>query len=174
MFGRIENYLKKVVSPVSGFLSNICIGIIILVVLLVVTDVCLRRLFNAPITGTTELSQLAFSIIVFLPLAWCALIDAHIELNLLTNKLPKTTQQVIKVIITFATTIMVGLMSWQILVQGAKLQAASRETSLLGIPFYPFLYLAAFGSAMLTLAFFMRFLRSLNNVTRRSDESISS
>lgn len=166
MLDRVADYLKKVVSPISGILGNITMVAIVLVVLLVVTDVCLRRFFNAPFQGTHELSNLAFSMIVFLPLAWCALKDGHVELSLLVKRFPKTMQLSIRVVMMFITVVILGLMSWQILVQGTKLQAANRETALLEIPMHPFLYLASFGSIMLTLAFLIRFIRSLSNLMK--------
>ena len=164
MLGRIENYLNKVVSPISRALGNISMVVIVLVTLLVVVDVCLRRFVNSPIQGSKELSSLAFSIIVFLPLAWCAINNSHVELDLVVKRLPKTTQLSIEVIMMFLTTGIVGLMSWQLLIQGTKLQAANAETALLEIPMYPFLYLATLGSLMLTLAFFIRFIHSLSNI----------
>lgn len=166
MLGKVADYLKKVVSPISGILGNITMVAIVLVVLLVVTDVCLRRFFNAPFQGTHELSNLAFSMIVFLPLAWCALKDSHVQLNLVVKRFPKTMQLSIRVVMMFITVVILGLMSWQILVQGTKLQAANRETALLEIPMHPFLYLASFGSIMLTLAFLIKFTRSLSNVIK--------
>lgn len=155
------------VSPITSVLANISIVVIVLVVLFVVVDVLLRRLFNAPITGATELSELAFSMIVFLPLAWCALKDGHVELTFVVNKLPKTTRSGIEAVMMFLTTIILGLMSWQILVQGTKLQASHAVTSVLEIPTPPFLYLATFGSIMLALAFLIKFIRSLSNIMEK-------
>ena len=164
MLDRVANHLKKVASPISRVLGDISMVVIVLVTLLVVVDVCLRRFFNSPIQGSHDLSSLAFSIIVFLPLAWCAINDGHVELDLVVKRLPKTARLSIEVIMMFITTVILGLMGWQILIQGTKLQASNVETAILGIPMYPFLYLATIGSLMLALAFFIRFLYSLSNI----------
>lgn len=163
MLDRVANHLKKVVSPISRVLGDISMVVIVLVTLLVVVDVCLRRFFNSPIQGSHDLSSLAFSIIVFLPLAWCAINDGHVELNLVVKRLPKTAQLSIEVIMMFITTGILGLMSWQLLIQGIRLRDMNAETAILGIPMYPFLYLATLGGLMLALAFFIRFLYSLSN-----------
>lgn len=164
MLGRVANNLKKLVFPISRVLGDIGVAVMVFVTLLVVVDVCARRIFNSPIGGTHELSGFAFSIIVFLPLAWCAMNDSHVELNIVVNRLPKTARLIIEVIMMFITTAILGLMSSQILVHGTSLQAAKAETAILGIPFYPFLYLASFGGIMLTLAFLIRFIQSLSNI----------
>jgi len=167
MLGRAANNLKKLVSPISRVLGDISAVVIVLVTVLVVADVCSRRLLNSPIEGTHDLSGFAFSIIVFLPLAWCALNDGHVELDILVKRLPKTTRAIIEVIMMFITTVIVGLMGWQILIQGTKLQAANAETAILGLPMHPFLYLATLGSLMLALAFFIRFLYSLSTALQK-------
>ena len=167
MLRRITDYLKKVISPISRILGGISMVAIVFVTLLVVVDVCLRRLFNSPIFGSHELSSLSFSIIVFLPLAWCAFNNNHVELDLVVKKLPKTTQSSIEVIILLLTSGILGLMSWQLLIQGMKLQAANQETALLEIPMYPFIYIATLGSIILTLAFFIRFLYSLSTIIEK-------
>ncbi len=167
MLDRVEDSLKRLVSIISARLVDISSVITVLLVLLVVADVLLRRLFNAPIRASTELSTLGFSIIVFLPLAWAAMKGVHVELDFLVNKFPKKARLGIEVVIMVLTTIMLGLMSWRIFVQGTRLQAANQVTVLLRIPLYIFAYLAAFGSIMLTLAFFIKFVRSIRDMAAK-------
>ena len=161
MIGRVADYVKVVVSPISRALVNISMVVLFLTIMLVVADVSLRRLFNAPIEGTNDLASLAFSIIVFFPLALCALNNGHVELDLITKRLPKTAQRILEVIMVFLTTVILGVVSWRLPVQGAILQAANRSTTILEIPLYPFVYLATIGSIILTLAFFIRFLKAI-------------
>jgi TRAP-type C4-dicarboxylate transport system permease small subunit len=164
MLGRVANNLKKLVFPISQILGDFSLVVMVFVTLLVVVDVCARRLFNSPLGGTHELSGFAFSIIVFLPLAWCAINDGHVELSIVVDRLPKIAKLSIEVIMMFITTVILGLMTSQILVHGTTLQAGKAETAILGIPYYPFLYLASFGGIILTLAFLIRFIRSLSNI----------
>ena len=163
MLERVANSLKKVVSPISRVLANISMVVIVLAILVVFADVVLRRLFNSPITGSRDFTILAFSIIVFLPLAWHAFNNGHIELDFLVKKFPKTAQSILEVIMMFIATVILGLMSWRLLVQGTILQSLGAGSTTLRIPLYPFAYLATLGSIMLTLAFLIRFLRSLSN-----------
>ena len=167
MLDRVANNLKKVVSPISQVLGYISMAVIVLVVLLVVADVLLRRFADSPIQGSHDITALAFSIIVFLPLAWLAMNDGHVEMDFIVKKFPKIAQSILEVIMIFITTTIIGLMSWQVVVQGTKLQAANQETAILGIPMYPFLYLAAVGGFILAMAFFIRFLYSLSNIIEK-------
>lgn len=165
MLRRIENYLNKVVSPISRVFGNISMVLIILVILLVIVDVCLRRFFDSPLRGANELVSLAFSIIVFFSLAWCALNDGHIEVDFVVNKFPKTTRLIIETIMIFLTAAILGLMSWRMLVYGTMMRASNMESGLLEIIIYPFIYLAALGCLLVALAFIIRFLRLLSDIT---------
>ena len=161
MLRKIENGLKKVVFPTSERLRDISMVMIVFVVLIVVADVCARRLFNSPIRGTNELCALAFSIMTFFPLAWCAFKGAHVEIDILTRKFPKNMQSVVEMIIMFLTTVMLGILSWRLIVYAIFMQGYNVKSSLMGIIIYPFLYAGAFGYIMVTLAFFIRFLSTL-------------
>lgn len=164
MLDRVADYIRKVITPVSRGLGGISMVVIALVTLLVVADVILRRLFNSPIKASHDFLGLGFSMIVFLPLAWSALNNRHIELDLITKRLPKTAQSILEVVMVFITTVVLGVLSWQLLALGIKLQDANAITAMADIPKYPFVYLAAFGCLLFTLAFFIRLLNAINNL----------
>ena len=164
MLDRVADSLKKVIFPISRVLAGISMVVILLAILIVFADVLLRRLFDSPINGSRDFTMLAFSIIVFLPLAWHAFNNGHIEIGFLVNKFPKTVQSILEVIMMFIATVILGLMSWRLLVQGTLLQAWGAGSTTLRITVYPFVYLATLGSIMVTLAFLIRFLRSLSNL----------
>lgn len=165
MLDRVEESLNRFISIISARLVDISAVVTILLILLIVADVVSRRFFNAPIRASTELATVGFSIIVFLPLAWAAIKGVHVELDFLVIRFPKKIRFGIEVAIMLFTTIMLGLMSWQIFVRGTKLQAAHQVTVLLAVPLYIFAYLAAFGSLILTLAYFMKLVRAIRDLT---------
>ena len=164
MLGRVIDYVTKVVAPISRVLIDSSMVVIFLVTLFVVTDVFLRRVFDSPIRGSHDYTSLAFTMIVFLPMAWCALRDGHIELDLITKKLPKMAQQSLEAIMIFLTTGILGLMSWRFAVLAIKFQDVNAETAIHKISLYPFTWIAAIGAIMLTLAFLLRFLKAINDL----------
>jgi TRAP-type C4-dicarboxylate transport system permease small subunit len=163
---KVHDFLKKAISPVSMVLAHVGIVSMVMVILFVVTDVFLRRVFNRPIYGSRDVIRLAFSIVVFLPQAWCALKNGHIELDFLVNKFPKAAQRILEVIMMSITVIILVLMSWRLWLLATVFQASGVESGSLEVPLFPFTYSAALGSTMLALAFFLRFLRSISNLTK--------
>jgi TRAP-type C4-dicarboxylate transport system permease small subunit len=57
-----------------------------LITLLIVTDVLLRFVFNAPLPATWEISEVSMPWIVFLPFAFTLTIDAHVKVSLLKDR----------------------------------------------------------------------------------------
>lgn len=78
-------------------------GVILLgVMVLVVANVLLRYLFNAPIAGALELTEGALPIIVFLSLAMTQYEGGHIKVVLLTRRMPAGAQRVALVLALLA------------------------------------------------------------------------
>jgi len=168
MLKRVAEYLTKVVSPVSRILNDLSMVVLAGVMFLVVVDVLVRRLFNAPIIGTHDIATMGFSLIVFLPMGWCTLIDRHVDLTVVVNRLPQKMQQYIQVVMMLLTAAILGVTAWQLLKQGIRLQSMGGETGVLGIPFAPFAYLATLGMVMMTLGFFIKFLLALSNTMEKN------
>lgn len=168
MLDRVANYLKKVVFPVTRVVGGIGVGFLVLLMLVTLIDVFGRRFLNAPLRGSRELSELIFCFVTFLPLAYCAIKDGHIELDILVNRFPKRLRNSIGTVIIFCTTAMLSVMTWQLVVYGMRMQRMNQETAILGITTYPFLYLAALGSLLFTLVYLVQFFVYLNQSLRRS------
>ena len=61
----VGDMLEKTVYPIGRFLHRFAQVILALMVLLTVTDVCLRYIFNNPITGSYELTEFMMAVLVF-------------------------------------------------------------------------------------------------------------
>ena len=165
MLARVADFLKKATYPVIIALGGVAILMIVITVLMTVTDVVSRRLFNAPIAGTFELSSLIMAVITFLTLSYCGIKGSgHIEVNVLTTRFPKRIQDILSTIMHFLITVMMGIVSWQLVVLAMDAYRVGNVSGLLKVPIYPFGYLAALGSLMLTLVYLTKFLESLDGI----------
>ena len=164
MVNRVAKYLKVAISPLSSFITDIGAVAMVLVMLLVVADVCMRRFFNSPIRGSGDLVILGFSMIAFFPMASAALKGEHVILNILTEKMPRVPRSVLELIMMLATTGILGIASWRLCLQGMRLQDMNSQTALLGVPYPPFLYLATFAFALMALVFFVKAIESLSKL----------
>lgn len=161
MMDTLANGFKRAVFPVSRVVGAVGMSMIVVMTFLTIADIFMRRIFNSPIRGSHEMTELIFAIITFLTLAYCAVKEGHIEVDMLVRKFPKTLQSTIGAIILLATTGTLGLVTWQLINYGMNLQRMKQTTVSLGIAVYPFVYVAALGAILITLVYFVQFLYSL-------------
>ena len=164
MINKVAEYSKKLITPISQFWVVISMVAMVLVVLFIVADVFMRAVFNSPIRGTSDLVILAFSMIAFFPMALAALEGHHVALDVLVTRFPRAPRYTLELIMNLITTGILGVVTWRLLLHGMRLQSMNSETVLLGIPFSPFLYLATFAFALMTLAFLIKAIESLSKV----------
>lgn len=166
MLQRAASFLKSWVFPVSRVVSGIGSAVLVFMVVLTVTEVFARRALNAPITGTLELTSFGLVIVVFLTQAHCGAKDAHIVLDILVVRFPKRLQAGIGALMYVLTTVILGVASWQLIIQAMKLQRIGQTSGLLQINVYPFLYVAALGGILLTLVYLIHFFNSLDEIRK--------
>ncbi len=166
MLERVAKYINSFMLPISRFCSTIGMVTMGLLTLTVVIAICARRFFDIPIRGLHDISVLAFSIMVFLPMAWCTINDSHISMDVIVVKFPKSLRNIIAAIVLFVTTVTLAVFTWQLLLYGLRLQNMGQTATILPIPIFPFLYLATLGVLLMTIVFLMKFLSSLNTLLR--------
>jgi len=168
MLERVANYSKRVVFPVTRVVGSIGAGFLVLLMLVSLIDVFGRRFFNAPLRGSRELSELCFCFVTFLPLAYCAVKGVHIDVEIMVSRFPKRLQNSLGAAIILCAATMLGMITWQLVVYGTRMYTMNQESAILGIPVYPFLYLAALGSLLYALVYLIQFFSYLDQSVRRS------
>jgi TRAP-type C4-dicarboxylate transport system permease small subunit len=161
MLEKVNNCLKRGLLPVSRLFNYVGLTVLALMVPMTVADVLGRRLFGKPILGMLELTSLSLIIVSFLILAYCGIKGGHIEVEIITARFPKRMRSSVVAAVYILTTAMLGAVSWQLFLQAIRLQHTTQTSGLLRIPTYPFIYIAALGSILLTLVYLMRFFDTL-------------
>lgn len=161
------NCLQKGIFSASRVSAIVAAGFLVLLVLLTVADVFLRRFLNAPVAGSFELSRLILGIIVFFTLAYCAVQGGHVVVDVLVSRFPRRAQSSVGLIIHLFSVVIMGLISWQLFLHAVKLKDAGEVTAIWEIWIYPFVFLAALGSTLLTIVFLIQLLQAVSEVRRQ-------
>ncbi len=151
MLGIAGNYIRKGIFSAANVLTVLGLVALVIMTLLTVVDVCSRRFFNMPVTGTVEIVRFCLSIVVFATLAHCETNKTHIIVDVLVRMFRLQTQVVVRACTQVLSTIMLGVLSWQLFVYAAKLQDTGQVTSTLGVWVYPFVFIAAIGTVLFAL-----------------------
>jgi len=133
---------------------------------LVVGNVILR-LFKRPIEGTYEWVGFFTTLVIGLAVSYCAVNNGHIVITFLTERLSSRTQAVIDLVIGLISLGFLFLVSWQ-LADYATTMVESGEVALTTrVPFYPFIYLAAFGFLVYCLVVLVNLGEAVRKVVRK-------
>jgi TRAP-type transport system small permease protein len=164
---KIASRLNRALEPLSTYAAYVGAAALGLLVIMLIYSIIARRAINVPLRGSMELTELALGIITFFTLAYDSLKGESMVVELITDRFPRRCQDLIGTIIRFFSTGILGILSWQLTVQGMRLYGYHQTTSVLSIPIYPFLYVAAFGTSLLTVVYLMHFLSSLEKAWRK-------
>lgn len=145
-FSQIVKKIDYLSNLLIKGLALIAVFGLVIMILIVVGNVIGRYLFSKPILGTIEIVGLLTVIIVFCVLAFAESEGAHIVVTILSSKIKGFKKKILTSIIFFLGTIFFCLMGWQGLeLMKLNLYPTVRTSSILSIPFWPFMFIMAFG-----------------------------
>jgi TRAP-type C4-dicarboxylate transport system permease small subunit len=152
--------LQRCVRVLNG------IGLLSLVVLalVTVTDVIGRYLFNRPLLGALELSELLMVFLAFACFAYTELHNGHVEIDMLVNRFSPRGRALCEGFAALLSTGLWGAIAWRTALQAKKVYAMGETTSNLLLPVSPFIWTAAVGSAAFALVLLVRMLKALRRV----------
>lgn len=131
-------------------------GVLLLLMFGTVADVILRYVFNAPFRGSLEMTEFAMALIVFLSIAYCGWVGAHIEVDVFARWLAHPGLRFLPVILGLVGAALFATIAWLVAVEAF---ASMRQTSnMMKIPHFPFRMAVSFGAAVFALVLLVRAL----------------
>ena len=162
---KAEKFIRFIIEA-SGI-----VGVVILLAMMMMTvvDVILRYFFLRPIIGSVEISIILMVCVVFLGIAWCALNDGHISVDIVTGKLSKRGRAILNSFDNIVTFALALLIAWRSFLEAVSVKEMEVTSPLLGIPRYPFVFVTAFGFLLLFFAALILFIRNVKSVKDASE-----
>lgn len=133
------------------------IGMVALIAMMLLTgiDVFLRYVFNSPILGSAEITELMMVTLAFVAIVWCTADNAHIKVDLLSSRIPEIGKIISDVVFYLMYLVLVSLMAWRSFLEALSVRPTSTtvgaRSSILFIPHYPFYFLIAFACILMAL-----------------------
>jgi TRAP-type C4-dicarboxylate transport system permease small subunit len=128
--------LRTVLAVLSGVLLTTLMA-------LTVVDVIGRYIFNAPLVGAAELTEMLLASIIFLGLPAVSLAGQHVTVDLVTDRLPAWVQPWRLAVIGAGSGAMMLVVAWRLWVYAAQIGSYGGATSNLNIPLAPLGYFCA-------------------------------
>lgn len=165
--GKLAHSIDRVISPTSGVVNGVGVGVLAVMMFLSAVDVSLRRLINRPVLGAFELTEFMMIVVIFFAIAYTGRVKGgHTNVDVLILKLGQRGRAVTESFTSLLTLIMVSLIAWFSAVQGELTRQAGTQSAVLEIPLFPFYFVAAFGSALYGMVLLRDLFGSLAEVMR--------
>lgn len=104
---------------------------------LTVCDVLGRYLFNAPVRGATEVTELLLAAVIFIGLPAVTLDREHITVDLLTERLSSSLKGLLQALMAVISAGVLGVIAWRLWLVAAQVGSYNGTTPSLKIPLAP-------------------------------------
>jgi TRAP-type C4-dicarboxylate transport system permease small subunit len=159
-------------SKILGGVSRVLFGVggAALVGMMVITgaDVALRNAIRSSVTGAYDITEYMMAIAVSFGLAYCALKNGHIHLDLIITKLPRRTRLIVNTITSLISMVFAAIICWQTFLSMKNTIGLGLRSNQLPIPVFPFMGAVAFGFALFSLVRFEDLLKILSGEEEKS------
>jgi len=124
-------------------LSSVSAATLFGMMLLVAFDVAGRYLFNAPISGSFEITEYLLALLVFAALPIVVHENTHISVSVVDNILKGRALFVQRILVLAFGALSLAVIAWRMWIGGDKLAAGRQVTGYLELPRAPIAYVAA-------------------------------
>lgn len=158
---KVFHALERAVGLVCRRIGDLGIAVLMGMMLLTVTDVTLRRVFNRPLSFSFEVTEGLLMVAVFCAIAYTTSTGRHISIDVLVERFPERARRKVETVVDFWSAILFLLVAWQSTLRGFHILDIGQVTGILEVPYYPFFFFVALGSTLAGLAILFRAINSL-------------
>jgi TRAP-type C4-dicarboxylate transport system permease small subunit len=150
--------LSRILNVLSGIALVAMMG-------LVFVNVALRAVWD-PILGTYEFTGFLASMTIALALAHCATKKGHVAITIIVERLPDRIQALLDTIVAILGTGLYVVLAWECSKYAIVMYRSGEVSPTTETPFYPFLFVVAFGLLMLALVLLNDLFKSLGRALK--------
>lgn len=156
---RVIGIAGNLVSRSSRAANRVGLALLVLMALITLADVIGRSVFNKPISGAYEITELTFIIMIALMLGYSAIVQVHVRIDIVVTHFPRKAQIVIDAISHLLMVAFFLVLSWRVCVHSIATESKGLVSGVLSIPIFPFEIVLALGCLLIGAMYLVHFLR---------------
>ena len=149
-----ERALENLTLILDRSLGLVVAAIMFFMMVLTFVDVVGRQVFDSPVSGGGELTEIALGFVVYMGLPLVCLRREHISIGLMAGLLKGRVRQVQHVVLNLLFAGVTFIWARQVWIQGESLAAANNELMFLKIAIHPFVFIMS-GFAFFAMLIFL-------------------
>lgn len=152
--------LRKSVIDRLETVLGLCAGTLLMILMMITTvDVIARYVFNSPVRGAFELTELMLVVLIYAGLPLVSHHQEHIVVDILEERMSRGVRRVLDVLANVASAVCLGGMAWLLVGKAQRLARDGDYTSVLHVPYMPFVWAMVVLVALTALIHLMLALR---------------
>ncbi len=159
--------LDKFNHRVSGWFEWLGMAGLLLMMFITFIDVVGAKLFAWRLPGALDIVMVSQAVAIAFAAAMLLILDRHVQVTFLVDRMPRHIQAVTKSIIHFLELGLFILIVWRLFVFGHYMQTGGEGTGTIRIPLYPFGYGMAVALIPVCLVIILRIVNSLARAVGR-------
>jgi TRAP-type C4-dicarboxylate transport system permease small subunit len=160
---------KNFIRIIENILTLIGAGMLTVLMFLGASDVIMRYVFNNPITGAMELSQVLMAGVVFLGWGYAQATRSNVRIDFILAKYPLRTQVIIDFAILVLTIALFSLIAWESAIIAMVDWEKNRLIDTILFPIFPFKLLVPLGAFIVCLECIIQMLSLFPQMKRKRD-----
>ncbi|MCD6568481.1 MAG: TRAP transporter small permease [Dehalococcoidia bacterium] len=158
--------LEKISDKLNFGLNWVAGGLMVGMMALLVGNMIARQVV-VPFGGTSEIVGFMAAMVVAFALGYTQIKGGHVAIDLVVTHFPRRVQRVVEAIMSLLSLVLFVCITWQCIVLGNRYLELGSLAETTKIIFYPFIYAVAFGSACMSLALLVQFLKYLLQAVKK-------
>ncbi len=156
----------------SRFLAYAAGAALLWLMLLTVVAVVMRYVFNAPILGAQDISELSLAVVVFLGIPYCGRTGGHVAVDLISTVAPESWLRYTDTLMRLLSAALFAVVAWQSMDQGLDALKYGEATNLVEIPHHPFMFLMSLGWLLFALVLLLQACSGILRVPQTPQEKV--
>jgi len=158
----LDKWVERI-SEYWAWVGRIAIWVILLVIL---ANVLMRKLFDMPVLGSVEIAQLAIGLGLVAFLALAQIKEGHISADIIVRRLPRRLQLGVKAVLSFLGSVTMLMVAWGSAIQAYKQFLAAERTADIHIPVSPVRFMFAISLFLLVLVLLWQAIKYVLELAR--------
>lgn len=158
---------KKIIDTTGVLWAIVGTILIMFLMMYIVVSVSLRLFAGKPLMGDIEIGMLLLPIIGACSYTYADIHNMHIRATLIFSKFNDNTQRKLDSIYSFISGIIFIIVGWRVFIYGFKSMQMGAESSVLGLPTYPFHFVYSIILSTFAVYMFIKAIYLLIAVNKR-------
>lgn len=147
---------KSFARRLDGLIAVFAGTVMFVLMALTAVDVVGRYVFNRPLRGSLELTEIFMTVMIFAGLPLVTAKGGHVTVDITDVFIPPRLKAWLELIVEVVCAAALGVLAWRLAIKAEQLATYGDTTAVLLFPLSPLAWFMAFGMALTALAMALR------------------